>query len=154
MIHDQYIKVYDLKSGRFMYEYTGFFIDSSGPKQDIGLVRREKSIIGPKTLSFVKPVNLYSKDLTPHFTTELAVLRIHLFVRFCLAKERVRTLVRKQYQRILDPVSGQYYYYNCRTGWTSWRKPFLLGNEQWDPSDARLWNIDDVAFYLRRLGYS
>lgn len=32
------------------------------------------------------------------------------------------------YQKIRDPITGAYFYFNVRTGESSWKKPKLLGN--------------------------
>ena len=56
------------------------------------------------------------------------------------ALRRVRMLVRSVVQKVYDPATGAYYFYNTNTGESTWTQPVLLGNEEFEklPESASL----------------
>ena len=47
-----------------------------------------------------------------------------------LARRRLAEQAGRALQRVRDPASGKYYYYNVKTGATSWRRPAFLSREE------------------------
>ena len=65
-------------------------------------------------------------ELTP----DQAAKKIQNMFHAHKARSWLRLLVRGIYQKILDEASGQYYYFNTRTGQAQWTKPiFLKGDD-------------------------
>ncbi len=156
MIREQYIKVYSLETGRFMYKYIGNIcqLDNHNEGKDYEPRRRFSKLMKNKYTFHTKPVNLYRGEdlLDITFTPELATMRIQRFTRYYYALKITRALIRKNHRRIFDHINGQYFYYNPRTASKGWCKPKLLGKEPWDPMDMTSWSKDDVHLYFRRLG--
>jgi len=100
-----------------------------------------------------QPVNLYNNDCKIVFTEDLAALRIQFAFRTMKAKQFMRVLVRTFFKYCYDPITGKKYYRNTVNGHSMWRKPRMLGKEQWDPSDVREWGVDEVAYFFRRMGF-
>ncbi|CAK4690505.1 hypothetical protein LEN26_007394 [Aphanomyces euteiches] len=65
---------------------------------------------------------------------ELAAFRIQGLFRCRNARRRLRLLIAQTYQKVLDPESREYYYYNIKTGESQWNKPKLLGVSDIDSS--------------------
>jgi hypothetical protein len=55
-----------------------------------------------------------------------AARRIQGLYRSKKAREHVRSLASAIYHRLVDPASGQAYYYNTRTGTASWSMPSFI----------------------------
>ncbi len=156
MIREQYIKVYSLATGRFMYKYIGKICQSDNHDgEEEEEPRRCFSKLMKDMYTFhTKPVNLHRGEdlLDVTFTPELATMRIQKFTRYCYALKVTRALIRKNHRRIFDHINGQFFYYNPRTTNKGWCKPKLLGKEPWDPMDMTSWSKDDVRLYFRRRG--
>lgn len=58
---------------------------------------------------------------------EARVIRIQTLVRSRHARKRCEARAGELYRKCLDALSGFEYYYNVRTGSSSWLKPLLLG---------------------------
>ena len=150
LINEQYIKFYCLQSGTFQYQYVGRVIEFlSKPK--ITIRSKFLASISP---SNHKPLHLHNRDIAPVLNHDLATMRIQLFMRKCHVQLIVKSMIRNQYQRIFDPVSGNHFYLHERTNLKTWRKPYLLHSERWDPSDVSLWTKLDVMHHFRRLGFA
>lgn len=146
LIRDQYIKIYSLQTGRYVYKFIGRATACTNSDKC-----RIFSKLAPSDILDRKPVNLGSTDLSVHFNRELAILRIQLFARYCCTIKVVRGKIRQQWRRIIDPISGKYFFFSPRLGTKSWMKPKLLGRERWDPMEISLWTEKDVQFYFRKL---
>jgi hypothetical protein len=104
-------------------------------------------------VSWTKPVLLYSQDLVPLWTDDIAAIRIQGMWQTYLAKQWIRSVVRTNYKRILDPLSGEFFYRNKVTKHMMWSLPNLLGGERWNPMDMREWDVQEVTVWLRRLRF-
>lgn len=141
---EQYIKVYDLESGRFVYVYNGRF-DSYQNKYVVSTLVRTKTLRR-------KPLNLRHHDLDVTFTTDLAVMRIQLFARYCFTIKRTRAIARRLWKRQSDPVSGRHFYFLPSLNLKQWHKPLIFGKERWNQNDLIEWNYSDVKLFFRRIG--
>ena len=147
LIISQYNKIYDRATGHFYYYYDGIANPTpENPKH------REKSYLAVD-VQWKKPLNLRSRDCKTVFTEDLAALRIQFAFRAAKAKEFMRALVRKFFQYCYDPITGRHYYRNTVNGHSMWRKPFSLGRERWDPGDVREWDVDEVVYFFRKMGF-
>lgn len=151
LIREQYIKVYSLQSGHYVYQFIGKAKEEESSEITKMDSNRIISKLGSSGPILKKPFHLGSLDLSIKFTTELAIARIQMFARYCCTIKRVRLMVRKVWKQILDPISGRLFYFNYRTGSKCWTKPKLLGREKWDTMDMRLWTEEDVYFYFRKM---
>ncbi len=59
-----------------------------------------------------------------------AALRIQCSVRAWFAKKRRRAIIKTVFEKVFDQVTGRFFYYNTRTGVSSWHKPRGLGSEE------------------------
>ncbi|GFH49521.1 hypothetical protein CTEN210_05997 [Chaetoceros tenuissimus] len=143
-VQEQYMKVYDLESGRFVYVYRGRF-DLYQNKYVVSTLVRTKTLRR-------KPYPLRHHDLNVTFTTDLAVMRIQLFARYCFTIKRTRTIARRIWRRQLDPVSGRHFYFLPRLNIKQWHKPLIFGKERWNQNDLIEWDYSDVKLFFRRIG--
>ncbi|ETV69939.1 hypothetical protein, variant 1 [Aphanomyces astaci] len=60
---------------------------------------------------------------------QTAAKKIQGMYRVRMARRRLRQLLKAVVERFYDEDSGMYYYYNAKTGESSWFKPTLLGSE-------------------------
>ena len=60
-------------------------------------------------------------------STSAAVLIVQKALRRAIARMRVVAKVKMAYEKVLDPDSGRYFYFNLRTGVSQWHKPKILG---------------------------
>jgi hypothetical protein len=70
------------------------------------------------------------------------------------AKRFMRKLVRKNFEYLYDPITGRRFFRNKVNDHSMWRKPRMLGREMWDPEDVREWGVEEVVFFLRKLGFA
>ena len=147
LLQEQYHKVWSMGKGQYVYRYIG-----RPTPTPIDANRRVKSEHGPRADLYHKPIYLHSHDLPVLLTADLAALRIQLFFLTSIAKIASRSKIRSILKRVLDPVTGRYFYSNPRTGRKIWKKPALLRGAPWDPADVRFWNVDDVFLHFRRMG--
>ena len=56
-----------------------------------------------------------------------SAVRIQGMFRSFQARRLVAVLIRDTYEKLLDDESGQYYYFNIKTGTSIWTKPSCLG---------------------------
>ncbi len=146
LIQSQFIKIYSIDTGRYVYKYVGRQKESINGDKHCVLSR-----LAPSEPLNRKPFNLGSIDLKVHFTKELAICRVQLFARYCFNIKHTRRIARQQWRRIIEPISGKQFFFHPRTGIKSWMKPKVFGRERWDPMDIRLWTLEDVQFYFRKL---
>ena len=135
LIQQQFEKIYSLQTGRYEYKYVGRVVHSK---------------IFPVEPLKTKPINLGSLDLPIKANRELAILKIQLFARYAYTLKRVREIIRQQWKKQIDPVSGKYFYFHPRSGSTIWRQPTLLGGERWNPMELKFWTVKDVKLFFRR----
>ena len=55
-----------------------------------------------------------------------AAKKIQVRYRIKLARRRILEAVRHQYELVYDPDSGDYFYFNSKTGESQWTKPKVL----------------------------
>lgn len=79
--------------------------------------RLERGEIGLEALSQPGKKHAYS------MTEEEAAVLLQNAARRRFARDRLRQQISKLYQRILDPKSGKYYYFNLKTKAVSWTPP-------------------------------
>ncbi len=152
MIQEQYRKRYSIETGRYVYVYVGGRMRKSGTTTTTTTTTTVLSPLAPDKPLAMKPIHLGPKiDLPIEFTEELAIMRIQLFARYCYIIKQVRRMVRSQWERVLDPVSGKYFYFHQASGIKIWNKPKLLGVERWDPMDMEQWTVEDVQFHFRKM---
>jgi len=144
---DQYDKIYDRESGFFYYYYNGVLNPTPTDPNN-----RNRNFL-MEEVTWKKPVNFYSKDAKLLFTEDLAALRIQFAFRNMKAKQFMRILVRTFFDYRYDPITGRHYYRNTVNGHSMWRKPRMLGREKWDPEDVRHFDVDEVVYFFRRLGF-
>ncbi|TYZ64661.1 hypothetical protein PybrP1_002507 [[Pythium] brassicae (nom. inval.)] len=51
------------------------------------------------------------------------------FLRYCVARNELHRLLRARIDKVWDPHARQYYYFDKRTGQSSWAKPVLLRHD-------------------------
>ena len=61
-------------------------------------------------------------------TKDEAAFKIQGMYRSWLSRNAVRAIIRSLYEKLYDAQRGTYYYFNHRTGMSSWYKPVLLGS--------------------------
>lgn len=61
-------------------------------------------------------------------TKDEAAFKIQGMYRGWLSRNAVRAIIRSLYEKLYDAQRGTYYYFNHRTGMSSWYKPVLLGS--------------------------
>ena len=61
-------------------------------------------------------------------TKDEAAFKIQGMYRGWLSRNQVRAIIRSLYEKLYDAQRGTYYYFNHRTGMSSWYKPALLGS--------------------------
>tara|TARA_B100000780_G_scaffold241008_1_gene183344 strand:+ start:113 stop:556 length:444 start_codon:yes stop_codon:yes gene_type:complete len=61
-------------------------------------------------------------------TEKEAVFKIQGMYRGWVSRFRIQAVIRSVYEKLYDAHRGTYYYYNHRTGQSSWYKPALLGS--------------------------
>ncbi len=62
------------------------------------------------------------------FTPDEAAFKIQGMYHGWISRNRVRAIIRSLYEKLYDAQRGTYYYFNRRTGKSSWYKPALLGS--------------------------
>ena len=63
-----------------------------------------------------------------NMTQSEAAFKIQGMYRAWVSRFRIRAIIRSIYEKLYDSHRGTYYYYNHRTGSSSWYKPTLLGS--------------------------
>ncbi len=61
---------------------------------------------------------------------EAAIVKIQALARRKIARRKVRELARSVWEKVQDPTTGCWFYYNTRTGESTWFKPALLGEAE------------------------
>ncbi|KAH9196351.1 hypothetical protein AeNC1_001672 [Aphanomyces euteiches] len=79
----------------------------------------------------------------PPMSLEEAACKIQSMYRVRMARRRLRELLKAVVERFYDEDSGLYYYYNSKTGQSSWSKPTLLGSEEANLS--AMYNVETNA---------
>ncbi|KAG9403843.1 FK506-binding protein 2B [Aphanomyces cochlioides] len=79
----------------------------------------------------------------PPMSLEEAACKIQSMYRVRMARRRLRRLLNAVVERFYDEDSGLYYYYNSKTGQSSWSKPTLLGSEEANLS--AMYNVETNA---------
>lgn len=158
MVRETFDKIWSRSHMRFYYfnksKSVLVAVDGAHFKGvDVSRVIPGKGFVHLEQVSWRKPVLLYSQDLVPLWTDDIAAIRIQGMWQTYKAKQWIRSVVRTNYQRILDPLSGDYFYRNKITKHQMWSLPNLLGGERWNPLDMRDWTVYEVCVWLRRLRF-
>jgi len=77
---------------------------------------------------------------TAPMSEDEAVAVLQGFFRTALARRRVVGVIMEQFRKIYDESSGNYYYFNKKTGKSTWDKPLLLGGYDLDPEPVEMEN--------------
>jgi hypothetical protein len=77
-------------------------------------------------------------------------MRIQHAWRRWLIRRLLRRLARKDFRRVLDPVSRSYCYWLPNGDYLR-REPYIMGSERWEIHNMILWGTDEVKLFLRRL---
>jgi hypothetical protein len=70
-----------------------------------------------------------AEALAKDMTDEKAAVMIQRLYRTRAARRMIKALIGKVYDKLYDPVSQSYYYFNNKTGESQWVKPQQLGEE-------------------------
>jgi WW domain len=110
-----------------------------------GLVPCRKPLLSPCQVSVQSLVRsnsfcMYLTMYAPHIPAEdQAAILMQAAWRRRLARRTARALVASVYSKVWDDVSGCYYYYNTVTGEAAWSKPALMGSEEVEQYQVRLY---------------
>ena len=85
-------------------------------------------------------------ELVEHERLERAARLIEAHIRKIFARKGAQKLASKTIQKFVDPVSKEAYYYNPKTGVTSWDKPDILG--QRDVLDPQVLPDKSIEFVV------
>jgi hypothetical protein len=94
---------------------------------------------------FVKLMMDHDK-LVEHQRLERAAQLIEAHIRKIFARKGAQKLASKTIQKFVDPVSNEAYYYNPKTGVTSWDKPDILGER--DVLDPQVLPDKNIEFVV------
>jgi hypothetical protein len=98
-------------------------------KLDYLATKMQAAIRGVQTRhAFVKLMMDHDK-LVERQRLERAAQLIEAHIRKIFARAGAEKLASKTIQKFVDPISKEAYYYNPKTGVTSWDKPDILGNQ-------------------------
>eukprot|EP00948_MAST-09A_sp_MAST-9A-sp1_P003085 g3085.t1 len=122
-----YEKVYDPDSGSYYYFNTR---TGASSWEAPSLLEKGGEILTPEERAVLQ----YKKDhgtfkTAENMTDEEAAKCIQGLFRSRKAKKLIRELIRGIYEKAVDPNTGETYYYNKKTGESSWYKPRGLGSE-------------------------
>lgn len=91
-------------------------------------------------VTWTKPFLLGSDDVyqvprkrAKDLTRDEAAKMIQNMFKLWKVRQFIKTLIRATWKKTLDKTTGQWYYFNPRSGEVSWEKPRLLGNERMTP---------------------
>lgn len=92
---------------------------------------------------------------TKYMTREEAIGKIQNVWKIRKARKTLRDMIRNIYQQFKDPVTGDYVYYNTRTGVTQHFKPLNLGSEDFVKRKTRILRAADMddntaALFIQR----
>jgi hypothetical protein len=157
MVRETYDKIWSRNDMRFYYFNNSKSVliktDEYSKGVNVNSVLPGRGFMSLDQVSWKKPVLLYSQDLVPLWTADIAAIRIQGMWQTYLAKQWIRSVVRSNYKRILDPLSGDFFYKNKITKHMMWSLPNLLGKERWNPMDMREWDVYEVCVWFRRLRF-
>jgi hypothetical protein len=87
---------------------------------------RDPTGLSPREQAKKKKENaLKAEDMT----LEMAASFIQRAFRSRQARMKVHLLLKQMFEKVLDPTTGKYFYYNTKTGESQWTKPVNLGSE-------------------------
>ena len=76
-----------------------------------------------------------------------AAMSIQGLFRTVKAKTKMMGLCAEVYEKLYDPDSGEYFYYNKNTDESTWFKPMILGSQDLEETEGR----DDVYLLTSRI---
>mmetsp|Transcript_63954 Transcript_63954/g.176637 ORF Transcript_63954/g.176637 Transcript_63954/m.176637 type:complete len:611 (-) Transcript_63954:211-2043(-) len=76
------------------------------------------------------------EELEIHPEVLAAAKKIQTRYRIKMARRRILETVRNQYELVFDPESGEYFYFNAKTGESQWTKPKVLKDHEMYADDA------------------
>eukprot|EP01038_Epipyxis_sp_PR26KG_P012934 gene12934-17341_t len=108
----------------------------------------------PTNASNNKPSNIVTSAMTPEQEAMIlakqqqeridkSAIKLQCLVRKFVARRRVRRIASNVWQRVFDPVTGRYFWYNSLHGHSTWIQPLFI--DMYSVSDAV------AALHLQRL---
>ena len=95
-------------------------------------------------------------DIHPDVENAARMIQRNYRSRLCI--KRLLEIVRNQYEMVFDPETGDYFYFNKKTGESQWTKPATVKNKQTYRDDAvaveaarKIQNMLRVKLAMRRL---
>ena len=119
MVTDEYEKIFDPRHGGYYYYRVA--TDASQWRKPV--------LLGPRDIAHAAPT----------FTDEQAAILLQCAMRRRWDVKRARAYVATFVSKVVDETTGGAYYYNARTGETTWSKPRIMGRNDID-------DLDDVPF--------
>ncbi|KAF1331330.1 Phosphatidylinositol 4-kinase, partial [Globisporangium splendens] len=125
LLLDAYEKIYDPATDHFYYynKKTGV-VKWESPwvinEGDVKMAQRARNVARRRLERISEPQD--------------AALVLQSFFRCCLARKVLYALLYARIEKVWDPHSRQYYYFDKRTGQSSWTKPLLLRYNDYLPT--------------------
>ncbi|ETO80364.1 hypothetical protein F444_05120 [Phytophthora nicotianae P1976] len=128
-------KLWDATTGRYYY-YNAATKESSWEKPRL-LLNDADDDLGPKVGRHLEPTHgrrRVAVALRPgKFHNEEAAARtIQALYRRFATRKKLLEIITRRYRKMLDPVSGQPYYYDSVSGTATWFKPAVFGDYDLD----------------------
>jgi hypothetical protein len=127
-------KLWDKESGKYYY-----FNSKTGASQwekppqlgagDLEVSASDASKKSPRETEELRREKEKETMVAADMSVEMAASFIQRSYRSRRALMRMREMIKSVFEKVLDPVSGTYFYYNKKTGESKWTKPKNLGSE-------------------------
>jgi len=143
-IKKQYVKVWDDEQGLYYY-FNRQTSEASWEKPKL-LGDEDLDISHPNDtessswMAWKRSGSSVTMSRTAPMSEDEAVAVLQGFFRTALARRRVVGVIMEQFRKIYDESSGNYYYFNKKTGKSTWDKPLLLGGYDLDPEPVEMEN--------------
>uniref|UniRef100_K3WM54 WW domain-containing protein n=1 Tax=Globisporangium ultimum (strain ATCC 200006 / CBS 805.95 / DAOM BR144) TaxID=431595 RepID=K3WM54_GLOUD len=125
LLFDAYEKIYDPTTDHFYYYNKKTGVVKWEPpwlinESDVKMTRRARNVPRRRLERISEPQD--------------AALVLQSFSRCCLARKELYALLYVRIEKVWDPHLRQYYYFDKRTGQSSWTKPLLLRYNDYLPT--------------------